>query len=169
LLLPCLNTVYLGKPLTQAQNSLVDILLKFHRVVKGALNGKGILTDLREVCMGAPDFGGMIDKLTAIVAVKLQNGEGVGSTAFIPEEGPDQTESGDDLTGIDPLAFPVGGPLFFRFELYRLPVQVHQDRFDRPGMQEDIFDEATPGLAKQTGIFHTFEKGPAPIGEKNVG
>jgi hypothetical protein len=32
-----LNTVYLGKPLTQAQDCLVDILLKFHRVVQGAL------------------------------------------------------------------------------------------------------------------------------------
>jgi hypothetical protein len=43
-----LNTVRLSKPLTQAQNNLVDILLEFHRIVKGALNGKGILKDLRE-------------------------------------------------------------------------------------------------------------------------
>jgi hypothetical protein len=43
-----LNTVCLGKPLTQAQDSLVDILLKFHRVVKGALRLKGILVFLRQ-------------------------------------------------------------------------------------------------------------------------
>jgi hypothetical protein len=36
------DTVYLGKPLTQAQDSLVDILLKFHRVVKGVLRLKDI-------------------------------------------------------------------------------------------------------------------------------
>jgi hypothetical protein len=39
----CLDTVCLGKPLTQTQDSLVDILLKLHRVVKGALPVKGVL------------------------------------------------------------------------------------------------------------------------------
>jgi hypothetical protein len=42
-LLLYLDTVRLGKPLAQTQDSLVDILLKLHWVVKGALPVKGVL------------------------------------------------------------------------------------------------------------------------------
>ncbi|GMO40222.1 MAG: hypothetical protein Pg6C_01000 [Treponemataceae bacterium] len=45
----CLNAVCLSKPLTQAQDSLVDILLKFRRIVKGALRLQGILVFPRQL------------------------------------------------------------------------------------------------------------------------
>jgi hypothetical protein len=44
----CPNTICLSEPLAQAENSLVDIVLKFHRIVKGALGIEGILTRLRQ-------------------------------------------------------------------------------------------------------------------------
>jgi hypothetical protein len=62
-----LKTVWLGRPLTQAQDSLVDILPGFHGIVKGALNGQGILTDLREFrtlqepLEGTPRFAADLD------------------------------------------------------------------------------------------------------------
>jgi hypothetical protein len=51
--------------------------------------------------------------------------------AFVPEEGPDEAEGGDDLIGIETLAFAVGRPFFFWFELDRLPLAVYQDFPDR--------------------------------------
>jgi hypothetical protein len=53
--------------------------------------------------------------------------------ALVPEKGPDQAEGGDDLVGIQPLAFSLGGSLLFRFEFYRFPVPVEQDFLHRPG------------------------------------
>jgi hypothetical protein len=41
-LLPRLNAVCLGEPLAQTQDRLVDMMLKFHRVVKGVLQGNVI-------------------------------------------------------------------------------------------------------------------------------
>jgi hypothetical protein len=53
--------------------------------------------------------------------------------ALVPEKVPDESETGDDLFGIDPLAFPVRGPLFFRLEFHRLSVRIKQKRFGRFG------------------------------------
>ena len=47
-LLPRPDAVSLSEPLTQAQDRLVDILLQFHRVVKGALRLKGVFVFLRQ-------------------------------------------------------------------------------------------------------------------------
>ena len=47
-LLSCLNTVCLGEPSAQTEDSLVDILLKFDRIVKGTLILEGILELLRQ-------------------------------------------------------------------------------------------------------------------------
>jgi hypothetical protein len=44
-----LNTVCLGKLLTRARDNLVDIPLKFHRVVQGALRLKGIFVFPRQL------------------------------------------------------------------------------------------------------------------------
>jgi hypothetical protein len=52
-------------------------------------------------------------------------------SAFVPEEGPDQAESGDGLIGIDPFSCAVGGPFFFRLEFQRLSVAIDQDFPDR--------------------------------------
>jgi hypothetical protein len=41
------DTVSLGEPLAQTQDSLVDMVLQFHRVVKGALGFEGVL-----ICLG---------------------------------------------------------------------------------------------------------------------
>jgi hypothetical protein len=57
----CPNTVCLSEPPTQAENSLVDIVLKFHRIVKGALSFEGIL----------PDFGVTVDKFRAVITRKI--------------------------------------------------------------------------------------------------
>jgi hypothetical protein len=43
-----------------------------------------------------------------------------GSTAFIPEEGPDEAEGSDDLIGIDFFTGTVGGSFFRRFKFDRL-------------------------------------------------
>ncbi|MDR3325420.1 MAG: hypothetical protein LBS82_05510 [Spirochaetaceae bacterium] len=32
--------------------------------------------------------------------------------ALVPEKGPDESKTGDDLIGVDPCAFPIRGPLF---------------------------------------------------------
>ena len=47
-LLPCLNAVCLGESVTQTEDSLVDMLLKFDRIVKGTLILEGILVLLRQ-------------------------------------------------------------------------------------------------------------------------
>jgi hypothetical protein len=52
-------------------------------------------------------------------------------TALVPEEGPNVSESGDGLTGIEALAFAVRGPFLFRFELHRLPLETERNCFDR--------------------------------------
>jgi hypothetical protein len=48
ILILCRFTVCLGEPLTQSQDSLIDILLKFYRVVKGVLRPKGGSVFLRQ-------------------------------------------------------------------------------------------------------------------------
>jgi hypothetical protein len=39
---------------------------------------------------------------------------------FVPEEGPDEAEGGDDLVGVDFFALMDGGSFFRRFEFDRL-------------------------------------------------
>jgi hypothetical protein len=51
--------------------------------------------------------------------------------AFVPEKDPDEAEGSDDVIGIDPFAFAMGGPFSLRFELYRLPIAIDQDFSDR--------------------------------------
>jgi hypothetical protein len=51
----------------------------------------------------------------------------------MPEEGPDHSENGDDLVGVEPFSGAVGGPLLFRLEFHRLPVQGDKDFPGRPG------------------------------------
>ncbi|MDR1574743.1 MAG: hypothetical protein LBS37_01950, partial [Treponema sp.] len=55
-----LNTVHLGEPLTQPENSLIDIVLKQHRIVQSALGLQGVLvrrwqgSAFKEPLEGAP-------------------------------------------------------------------------------------------------------------------
>ena len=51
-------TVCLGEPPAQTQDCLVDMLLKFHRIVKDAPGIEGVFVRLRQPCVfGEPDEG----------------------------------------------------------------------------------------------------------------
>jgi hypothetical protein len=52
----------------------------------------------------------------------------------MPEEGPDHSENGDDLVGVEPFSGAVCGPFFFRFEFDRFSVQGDQGFPDWSGV-----------------------------------
>jgi hypothetical protein len=54
--------------------------------------------------------------------------------ALVPEKGPDEPETGDDLIGVDSFAFPVCGPFFIRLEFHRFPVHINQECFSLSGV-----------------------------------
>jgi hypothetical protein len=69
--------------------------------------------------------------------------------AFVPEEGPDQPEGRDDLTGIDSFSRAVCGTFLFRLELHRPAFSVDQDFPDRLAAQQP--DGQFPVAADQPG------------------
>jgi hypothetical protein len=132
----CLNTVCLGKPLTQSRDSFVDIPLKFHRVVQGALCLKGFLVfpEILVYRRGAYHFqlfrcffrevkGRPEDDVLHL----LPHEGGQNFPAFIPEERPDQTEGNDGLIGIDSFSRAIRGSLLFRIKLHRPAIPAEQD------------------------------------------